>query len=261
MKRNVKLVIQYDGSQFSGWQAQNGARTIQGELTASLFTILSESVTIVSAARTDAGVHAWGSVCNFTTRSAMSVSTLQRAINSKYRNELSVRSVSEVPLSFHSRHCATSRLYRYTLLNSRYPEIFLRKYATWVRQPLDLDLMRDSVKELVGEHDFSSFRSSHCQAVKPTRTIYSAWIDRRGPFIHCYFRANSFLQQMIRILMGTILMVGIGTMTVDRFLEIRQMKDRRVAGPTVSPTGLCLVDVTYGSIPRLGYLPDPPSWF
>jgi tRNA pseudouridine38-40 synthase len=256
--RNIRLLLQYDGAAFHGWQIQPRDRTVQGALETHLATVLRHNVRLAAAGRTDSGVHAWGQVATFTTDNPVPLTSLQRSLNALCRGEIVVRRIDEVPPEFHARFSATSRLYRYTILNQPHPDVFWRRHALHVPRKLDHEAMQQCLELIQGEHDFSSFRSAHCSAQSPIRRVHDAWISTNGPLVHVHIRANAFLQQMVRILVGTLLAVGRGALTPDDFQEILRARDRSRAGNTADPRGLCLVDVTYGELPPPRTLPDPP---
>lgn len=243
------MIIAYDGSNFHGWQTQKDRRTVQEQLEKHLSLILREPVSVNYAARTDAGVHAEFQTVDFDTNSDNDLYALQKSLNSLFRGEVAARRIEEVSADFHSRFSATSRLYRYRIYNAPAMSPFHRKYALHVTGKLDAETMASCLKYLIGEHDFSSFRSSSCSSRTPMRHMIESWQHFHPPFIDLYFRANAFLHNMIRILAGTLLDIGRGKITEKRFVEILNARDRTVAGKTAAPHALCLMEITYPDMP------------
>ena len=202
--RNIKLILEYDGSDFHGWQIQKNARTVEGELTKALKEILGNFNSLVASGRTDAGVHALGQVVNFFTENPMDLNELKRALNAVLPDTISVLSACEVDKSFHSRFSAKKRTYRYVIYNRDIPSPFWRKYAWQIVKPLDVEKAKEALKHLIGTHDFSAFRSSDCTAKTPIRTIYNIDVVKSGHIIEIYITASSFLRRMVRKIIGLL---------------------------------------------------------
>lgn len=243
--RNLKLTLEYEGTEYHGWQIQPGLRTIQGVLEEAVGRIAGSPVRVTGAARTDAGVHALGQVVNFRGDVPLDRPRLRQALNSLLPRDIAVTEVQEVPADFHARRDARAKTYRYSLLPRDYPSAHLRNFALYTRHPLDGAAMERAAVFLVGRHDFSSFRSAHCAAPHPVREVLEARFVRRGDLLDFEITANAFLQHMVRILMGTLLLVGRGALTPEGFREILEAKDRRRAAKTIEARGLCLVRIHY----------------
>ena len=255
--RNIKLIIEYDGTNYHGWQIQPGLETIQGVLQARLSMITKAGVALSGAGRTDAGVHALGQVANFKTDSRMTPEEFKLALNSVLPKDIVIRHVQEVEADFHARFSATSRTYIYTILNEVTSSAFLRNITYRVPQQIDVDSMSDACKALLGTHDFSSFASTGDPVRSFVRTVTNAEILDAGclmlfsctehRLIHFRIEATGFLRCMVRAIAGTLLEIGKGKISVEKMRDIIDAKDRSVAGPNLPAKGLCLVKVEYMS--------------
>ena len=250
--RNIKLSISYDGTDFSGWQRQQHDRTIQGEIEKCLTHMTREQISLHGAGRTDAGVHAEGMVANFETRSTISCYAFLRGLNSMLDNAIRIFEVVQVELDFHARFSATGKRYQYTLYTGKIQPPQLRLYSVHITDKLHLPAVRDCLKILEGTHDFSSFENSgsrdksNCFGRGAVRTIYHATLSENHPAqINFQFTGDGFLRNMVRNLMGTLLEVGRGKLSVEDFSEILQAKDRTMAGATAPAHGLFLKEVMY----------------
>lgn len=250
--RNIKLVIEYDGTNYCGWQIQAGVNTIQGVIESCLTTIVKAETQIIGAGRTDAGVHALGQVANFRTNSKMTTEQFKIALNSTLPKDIIIREVDEVDYNFHARYSAISRTYEYTIINGTTPSAFLRNYAYLVPKPLDFNLMADACPILLGIHDFSSFASGSDPLDNFTRNVTEArcWIQDNeyrytGKIIKFRISANAFLRGMVRAIVGTLIEIGKGKIMPDTLKEILEARDRSKAGYNVPAKGLCLVRVDY----------------
>lgn len=250
--RHIRLTVQYDGTDYSGFQRQSNAFAVQEELENRLSALLAEDVTITAASRTDAGVHALGQVCTLTTDNPIPLKGLLRAINRKLPQAVSVVECEQVDPGFHPRFDAVGKLYMYRILNRELPSPFINRYAWHVETPLNVDLMQRAAKRLVGEHDFSSFMASGSPVDETVRRIERLDIMREGDIIETRMWANGFLYMMARIIMGTLAAVGRGDITVADVTKILEAKDRTKAGPTAPPQGLCLVRVDYDGAKEAG---------
>lgn len=267
MKRNLCLVISFDGTEYNGFQSQPGGNTIQDKLQEAVEILTGERVHVTGSGRTDAGVHARRMFVNFHTVSKIPVDRWAIALNTRLPDDIVVHSAREVPEHFHSRHSAVRKTYRYTINCRKFPDPFRRKYEFHHPTPLDIEAMREGLKHLVGEHDFTSFTNPHSTLPHHIRTIYEARIvadesadeiptfleeaDRirypgksRGRY-HLYVTGNGFLYHMVRIIVGTILHVGEGKFPPQEIAAILAARDRSQAGPTAVPRGLTLWDVEY----------------
>jgi tRNA pseudouridine38-40 synthase len=244
--RNLKLVIAYDGTGYHGWQRQANALTLQEVIEEKLRIMTGESHTLIASGRTDAGVHALNQVCNFVTRSSIPPQSFQTGLNSLLPDDILVREAVYVPIHFHSRYSATSKIYEYRIRNSETPDIFNRHFLWQIRPRLDVGAMAACMSHLSGSHDFSSFRSSGSGNINPVRSVLTAEIH--GPekeYLRIVIEADGFLRHMVRNIVGTVVQAGLGKITIDRFREILYAKDRRLAGVKAPPQGLFLVEVKY----------------
>lgn len=249
--RNIKLTIQYDGSQFHGFQRQPGLRTVQAELERVLGTITKADVKVVGAGRTDAGVHARGQVAAFHTASTIPVERLPLAINGFFAHDLVCLRAEEAPADFHPQRDAVGKVYSYTIDNSPLPSPFLRLYALHVREPLDLSAMRTAAALLTGRHDFKSFQGAGSSAKTSVRTLRRLDVEPAGSpgrsLVIVTAEADGFLYHMVRNLVGLLLEIGKGRLAPEEAARILAAADRRVAPATAPPHGLCLEAVYYAS--------------
>ena len=241
----VALGIEYDGSAFCGWQTQRSKCGVQDHLQAALTHIADEPVEVVCAGRTDAGVHALGQVVHFDTAARRPESAWVRGVNASLPAALAVTWAREVPDDFHARYAARSRAYRYVLLNRPVRPASAHARVGWFHQPLDVGLMREAAQLLVGEHDFSAYRSSECQARSPVRTLHAIRIEREGAYVVFDFSANAFLHHMVRNLMGALVYVGKGRHPPRWVADVLASRDRGAGAPTFDPAGLYLWRVEY----------------
>lgn len=243
--RNIKLIIEYDGTDYHGWQYQPNARTIQGIMEERIGRIVNEKVGLSASGRTDAGVHALNQVANFRTSSGIPCEALQKGLNALLPYDIVVKEVSEVDGDFHSRFSSTGKVYIYQILNRLYPSALQNRFSWYIRYPLDMDRMNEAAAHIVGEHDFSSFRASSCGAPHPIKTVKAAWLRREGELLIFEIEASGFLHHMVRNIVGTLTDVGMGRGTTGSFKEILCSRDRRLAGVTAPPQGLFLKEVKY----------------
>jgi len=243
--RNIKLVVEYDGTDFFGFQRQPGRRTVQGTLEWALSRIMKEPVSIVGAGRTDAGVHALGQVVSFRAGGSIPTDRISIAVNSVLPRDVVAKETQEAPEDFHARYSAVSRVYRYTILESQYPSALCGRYVWW-RQPwLDLDAMRQAARALVGKKDFASFALADTEDRTTVRELSRLSIERSGDRIVFEFEADAFLRGMVRSIVGTLVEVGEGRRSPEDVEQILLSRDRSAAGMTAPARGLCLVGVRY----------------
>ena len=243
---NIKLTIEYHGLPYCGWQYQKNEKTVQGEIEKAIFKFSGEKKTIQGAGRTDAGVHAIGQCANFELEKQFDDYQILNGINFHLGTEkIRVTKVENVDRKFNARFTAKSKIYNYQVFNSQAPSVIEDDFSIHIRQPLDLDAMQNAIKLFLGNHDFSSFRAQGCQASKPIRTIDDASIDVKGKKIIFIFKAKSFLYQQIRIMVGSLLEVGLKNKNIDWIKELIEVKDRKLAGPTVPAKGLILKEISY----------------
>jgi tRNA pseudouridine38-40 synthase len=241
-----KLTIEYDGEPFVGWQRQDNGPSIQGALEDAVFAFCGERAAVSGAGRTDAGVHARGQVAHLDLGAEKPVDTVRAAINFHLKpNPVVVTETEIVPDDFHARFSATMRRYRYLILNRRAPAALDRGRVWHVPVPLDAGAMADAARLLLGRHDFNSFRSASCQANSALKTLDVLDVQRLGELIQVEVAARSFLHNQVRILVGTLQLVGRGQWTKADVAEVLAARDRTRAGPTAPPQGLCLMEVRY----------------
>ena len=244
--RTIKLTIEYEGTNYQGWQIQPSGQTIQGVIQDRLKRLTGESSQLIGSGRTDAGVHALGQVAHFKTESRMDANTFQRALNSLLPEDIVIRRAEEVEAEFHARRSARSKVYEYRILNRATPPAIDRQYIWYVPQKLDLDEMKKATCSLVGEHDFSAFRSVGSSIRSSVRNILRAdWKRGKGGLLRFEIEATGFLKQMVRAIVGTLVEVGRGKIDAEGFREILESRDRRKAGPTAPARGLFLKEVKY----------------
>ena len=241
----IALGLEYDGSRFLGWQTQAGGGTVQDALQPALASIAGSPVEVVGAGRTDRGVHARLQVAHFDTDAKRPSSAWVRGVNALLPDSVAVLWSHEVPDDFHARFSARARTYRYELLNRPVRPGLAAHYVGWFHLPLDMDNMRCAAARFVGEHDFSAFRSSECQAKSPVRTIHEFTIETVEQRIHFVVKANAFLHHMVRNLVGTLVYIGKGKHPPEWVEELLRSKDRRKSAPTFGAEGLYLEKIDY----------------
>lgn len=240
-----RLVVQYEGSGYAGWQVQARGRTVQGELERALAAVTQEQVRVLAAGRTDAGVHASGQVASFTLKKPWLPEVLARALNATTPADIAVVYADIVPDDFHPRRWALSRTYTYRIWNHGVASPFWRRYAWHVARPLDLGAMREAAAKVCGEHDFSSFRAAGCEAAHPVRCIFESTVSQQDNLVTYRIEANGFLRHMVRNLVGTFVEVGLGKRTPEDVELLLAARNRNLAGPTAPAHGLCLTAVKY----------------
>lgn len=245
--RNIKLTIEYDGKDFNGWQKQPGKLNIQGEIERAIKCITKEDVELYASGRTDAGVHSFGQVANFKTNSNIPISKMALAINSQVKNSIRIVKAEEVDENFHSRYCCKRKTYRYVINNSVCGSSIYRNLEYHMPIKLDVDKMKKAIKYFEGEHDFKAFKSSGTSSKSSVRTIYKAELKQDGDRIIIELTGNGFLYNMVRIISGTLVDVGLGKIAPDLIPKIIDGKDRTKAGKTLPPQGLFLLKVEYES--------------
>lgn len=243
MLRNIKLEIEYNGTDFHGWQIQPKLRTVQGEIQDKLKTILGHKINLIGAGRTDVGVHALGQVANFKTTNELSKNSIINGLNGLLPDDIVIKKIEEVDLNFNSRYNAESRLYKYRFYLGR--TAILRKYVWEVLYSLNLDNIFEASKMIEGEHDFSSFCMAESTKDNNVCRVFSATWEKSGDELIFKIEADRFLHAMVRSLVGTLVEVGRGYFSVSDFADIMEAKDRKKAGPTAPACGLYLVEVKY----------------
>lgn len=243
--RNIKLTIEYDGKDFNGWQKQPNKLNIQGEIERAIYNITKEEVDLIGSGRTDAGVHAFGQIANFKTNSNISIEKMAIAINSQLKNSIVVKKAEEVDERFHSRYNAKRKTYRYVINNTEYGSAIYRNLEYHFPIKLNVEKMQEAAKYFEGEHDFKAFKSSGTSGRNSVRTIYKAEVRTDGERILIELTGNGFLYNMVRIISGTLLDVGLGKIEPSEIEDIINSKDRTRAGKTLPAHGLYLVKVNY----------------
>jgi tRNA pseudouridine38-40 synthase len=259
----IALALEYDGSRFLGWQTQPGGGTVQDALQAALSAIAGEAVQVTCAGRTDRGVHAREQVVHFDTGVSRPDSAWVRGVNALLPDAIAVQWATTVAGEFHARYSALARTYRYVLLNRPVRPALAARHAGWYHAPLDVAAMRAAAGHLVGEHDFTAFRSSECQAKSPVRTLHALEVQACGERIDFVLRANAFLHHMVRNIVGTLIYVGNGRHAPRWTGEVLAARDRGRAAPTFAAEGLYLERVEYASqwgLPApAGAIPSVPA--
>ena len=244
--RNIKLVIEYDGKDFNGWQKQPTKLNIQGEIEKAIKQITGEDVDLTASGRTDAGVHALGQVANFKTNSNIPIEKIPIALNSNLKKSIVIKSAEEVEERFHSRLNCKRKTYRYIINNSKYGTAIYRNLETHIPMKLDIQKMQQAVKYFEGEHDFKAFKASGTSSKSSVRTIYRAEVrDAGNEKIYIELTGNGFLYNMVRIIAGTLVEVGMGKIEPQEIKTIIESQKRENAGKTLPPQGLYLVNVEY----------------
>ncbi len=241
----IALCVEYDGSNYSGWQKQNDVDSIQGEIEKALESIVLEKIDTYASGRTDTGVHALIQIIHFETSIERPVTAWIRGVNAFLPSSIRVLWAQEVEDTFHARYSAIQRHYEYLVYNASFPSALWTSKAGWIHDDLDFNKMKKAIQYFEGEHDFSAFRSSECQAKSPVRTITGTSILNYHPFYLFKFSANGFLHHQIRNMMGAILYIGKGNYPSEYINELLISKDRKKSPPTFSPQGLYLCGVDY----------------
>ena len=241
----IAIGIEYDGSQFSGWQSQPSGNTVQDHLERALASVAGERVRLAAAGRTDAGVHATAQVAHFETGAVRPIYAWVRGVNALLPHTVAVQWAVPVAEDFHARYSAAARTYHYVLYTHQVRPALFHGKVGWFHLPLDPAAMRAAAVHLEGEHDFSAFRSSECQAKSPVRTLRACAVTQGGAHFRFEFTANGFLHHMVRNIVGCLVCVGKGKRPPDWLAEVLASRDRRLAAPTFAPDGLYLAAVEY----------------
>lgn len=242
---NIKLTIEYDGTNYCGWQIQPNGESIQAVLERAVSTFVGTPTRITGSGRTDAGVHALGQVVNFFSDKELEPHQIRRGLNALTPLDITIKEVDIVPNSFDARRDGRSRTYEYQLLNRPTASPFYLNRAWHLHGLLDVNAMREAIPCLIGEHDFSSFRAAGCDAAHPIRKVYRNCLEQRGELIVYTIEATAFLRHMVRNIVGTLIEVGHGLRTPRAFAELLEARDRTKAGQTAPACGLFLVEVRY----------------
>jgi len=243
--KRVKLIVAYDGTNYSGWQLQNNAITIEEVLNRELSSLLNEDIKVIGASRTDSGVHALGNVCVFDTEARMPAEKISFALNTRLPDDIRIQDSREVRADFHPRHCDTEKTYEYKIYNNRFPNPVMRLYTKFCYYDLNIEAMQEAANYLIGEHDFKSFCSANTSVLTTVRTIKDIKVIKEGSLITIRVTGNGFLYNMVRIISGTLLNVGMGISSVISVKEALEQLDRGAAGPTAEAKGLTLIGINY----------------
>lgn len=247
--KNIKLIIEYDGSRYCGWQRQKNAITIQQVLEEALRKLCGEEVQLIGSGRTDSGVHARGQVANFNTDSRIPPERFSYALNSLLPRDIRVICSAEVSMDFHARFSATAKRYRYSIVANRHGTAIGWQYYYHIPMVLDIKAMEQAIQYYKGTHDFAAFMAAGSPVKSTVRTIYDARILKEQDFVHFLFTGNGFLYNMVRIMAGTLIDVGKGKISPDSVPGILASRDRKQAGHTAPPHGLTLEEVYYENVP------------
>lgn len=243
--RNIKVIVDYDGTDFSGFQKQPGRRTVQGELEFVLGKLFGEPIKVIGAGRTDAGVHATGQVISFRTQGAIPTDRICPAMNGMLSRDVRAKKAEEVEESFHARYSAKSRTYVYIISNRQESSALLERYAWRIETPLDVDLMKAAAQHIIGVHDFASFGVPDRAGASTTREIFECMVGRRRDLVIVRIRANAFLRGMARAIVGTLVEIGQGKRPAEGMAEVLARCDRLAVRVTAPPQGLFLTRVEY----------------
>lgn len=243
--RNFKIGIEYDGTEFLGWQVQKTGRTVQGEIQKAIKNIFKNDITLFAAGRTDTGVHAIGQVANFKVETNLPSEKILRALNANLPKDITIHAIEEVPLDFHSQFDAKEKVYQYKILNLPNRRSIGRYYFWRVREKLDLKKMKIAAKVFIGTHDFRAFGTKISQEKNCIRTISNVSIKKDGDYIVILIRGDGFIYNMVRKIVGTLVEVSRGKLTKSGVKNILLGKDRRLSGRTAPACGLTLLEVIY----------------
>ncbi|BCN32729.1 tRNA pseudouridine(38-40) synthase TruA [Anaeromicropila herbilytica] len=244
MKR-IKLEIAYDGTNYRGWQIQPNGITVEEVVNKKLSELLKEDIQVIGASRTDSGVHALANVAVFDTNTRIPSDKFCYALNQRLPEDIRVQKSMEVPLDFHPRYCNSTKTYEYKILNRNIDIPCYRMNSHFVYLPLDVERMQKAATYIVGEHDFKSFCSTRTQVLDTVRTVYSLSVVKEGDFINIRITGNGFLYNMVRIIVGTLIKVGLKVYPPEHIGEIIESKNRTLAGPKVPAKGLTLIKIEY----------------
>ena len=243
--RNIKLTIEYDGTNYNGWQKQKNGITIQEEIEKAIKKITLEDVEVIGSSRTDSGVHARGMVCNFKTNSKIPTARFREAINTKLPDDIAILLSEEVDESFHARYNTKGKKYSYTIINRLEKVAIERNFSYHVKDNLNVDKMKKACEYFIGTHDFSAFKSTGSSVKTSIRTIYDIHIEVNNEKIKLIVHGNGFLYNMVRIIVGTLVEVGRGKISCSQVQEAIESGDRKATGPCAPANGLVLEEVYY----------------
>lgn len=243
--KNIKLIIEYDGTNYHGWQSQNNSLAVQDIIASAINKLTGEKVIVNGSSRTDAGVHSYGLAANFLTDSPIPPDRFCYALNTVLPSDVVAVKSEEVSSDFHARFSSKGKKYRYLIYNSEFPSAILRNRAYHVSKALDADKMQEAAEKFIGTHDFTTFMAAGSTVKSPVRTIYSATVTKKDNIICFEVEGSGFLYNMVRIMAGTLVEVGYGKIKVEQINDIILSKNRKLAGKTAPPHGLYLLEVYY----------------
>lgn len=243
--RNVKLTIEYDGTNYCGWQKQNNEKTIQEEIEKAIYKAVGEVVEVIGSSRTDAGVHARGMVANFKTNATIPFDRFKYAINDKLPDDIAIIESEEVSEDFHARYDSKGKTYCYSIINRQQKPAIGRNYVYHFKWDLDIEKMREACKHFIGKHDFKAFRSLGSSVKTTERTIKELYIESEGEKINIFISADGFLYNMVRIMTGALIDVGHKKIAPEDIKTMLEEKDRTKAADTAPAKGLYLYKVSY----------------
>ncbi len=252
----LAMCVEYDGSHYHGWQTQRGVVTVQETIEEAVSSVADEQIQVITAGRTDAGVHATGQIVHYDSSSNRSRKAWLRGVNSNLPESVVVSWVLPVLPTFHARYSAVTRSYRYVLLNRHVRPTYLSRRVSWEYRPLDIEKMREAVKPLLGEQDFNAYRAVSCQSNTSVRIIHELEINQKESWIWFDIRANGFLKHMVRNIVGVLVAIGAGESEPSWSREVLETRDRTMGGITATPDGLYLCGVSY---PDEYNLPPEPA--
>lgn len=260
MQQNFRLTIEYDGTNYHGWQRQKNVQTVQATIEAAIEKMTAQVVTVIGSGRTDAGVHAQGQVAHFAIDSKLTTEIFNKGLNSLVPADIAIKDCRAVENSFHARYDVSSKIYDYHILNRPFPTALFRHYAWHIKKEMDLNAMREAMLCLKGTHDFSAFEATGSYRSHPVRNVMNVSLHTKGSSGHRVFsiEANGFLRCMVRNIVGTLVDVGLGKTSPAGFCDILNSKDRTQAGATAPPHGLFLKKVRYGDGNIQGDRSQPP---
>lgn len=242
---NIKLTLEYDGTEYYGWQKQKEMKTIQGQLEEAIFIVTKEACEVTGSSRTDAGVHAKGFVANFKTNSKVPPERFREALNVKLPNDIVVIKSEKVEDDFHARYCAKGKTYEYYILNDQVPSALIRNQVYHYKYDLDIEAMKEGAKQFIGTHDFAAFRTQGSSVKGTIRTIFDVKVEKTEKIIKISVSGDGFLYNMVRIIVGTLIKVGNKKLKPEDIQDIIREGNRKRAGMVVPPNGLVLEKVFY----------------
>lgn len=244
-RKKVRLFVAYDGTNYCGWQVQPNGNTIEAELNKALTELLGEEITVIGASRTDAGVHSLGNVAVFTTTARMPGEKFSYALNQRLPEDIVVQKSDEVPMDWHPRYVESKKSYQYKILNRQFPLPLEKRDSYFYYRPLDVDKMKKAAGYLVGKHDFKSFCAVNAQVESTVREVFSCDVTKEGEMILITVTGNGFLYNMVRIIAGTLIEVGNGSVQPEAIPTMLEARDRSAAGPTAPACGLTMLGIEY----------------